>query len=215
MNAQFSFGNSHTQGEGGATRSSPAAPAKIRLRLAVTADIPALRVLIDASVRGLQANDYTPEQLEGALQSVVGVDRQLIADGTYFVAEAEGEDGEATGAERQRMIVGCGGWSKRKTLFGSDVCAGREDTLLDPRRDAAKIRAFFVHPGWARRGVGSKILQACEDAARAAGFTRLEMGATLTGVPFYRAKGYAALERLEVPMRKGVSFPIVRMAKQV
>lgn len=189
----------------------------VRLRLAVPADIPALRALIDASVRGLQANDYTPAQLESALQSVYGVDSQLIADGTYFVAEAISAEtgfGQTHGADRQAATIGCGGWSKRKTLYGSDRCAGREDALLDPQRDAAKIRAFFVHPAWARRGVGSMILQACEDAAMSAGFTRFEMGATLTGVPFYRAKGYVALEPLEAPLGNGASLPIVRMAKQ-
>src|ERR1700685_2935947 len=132
----------------------------LTLRQAVLVDIPALRVLIDASVRGLQAADYTPAQIEVALQSVYGVDSQLIADGTYFVVEAEG------------AIVGCGGWSKRKTLFGGDRWTGREDALLDPQRDAAKIRAFFVHPRWVRRGIGSMILEACEAAAAAAGFTR-------------------------------------------
>jgi N-acetylglutamate synthase-like GNAT family acetyltransferase len=179
-----------------------------RIRQAVTADIPALRALIDASVRGLQAHDYSQAQIESALATVYGVDTQLIADGTYLVAEVF--PGEAP-----VVIAGCGGWSKRKTLYGADHCAGREDDLLDPHKDAAKIRAFFIHPDWARRGIGSTILEACETAARAAGFTRLEMGATLTGVPFYRAKGYAELERIEVPLENGASMPIVRMGKQV
>jgi GNAT superfamily N-acetyltransferase len=147
----------------------------LTIRQAVPTDVPALETLIRASVLGLQAADYTPEQLQLSLERVFGVDTRLIQDGTYFVAEAQ--DGE------ERVIAGCGGWSKRKTLYGSDHCAGREDALLDPERDAAKIRAFFVHPGWARRGVGSRILQVCETAAAAAGFHRLEMGATLTGVP--------------------------------
>jgi GNAT superfamily N-acetyltransferase len=198
----------------------------IRIRQAVTFDIPALRVLIDASVRGLQAGDYTPAQIASALVTVYGVDTQLIADGTYFVAEVAPQSGavtshtttlrasESISEERNRVIAGCGGWSKRKTLYGADHCAGREDDLLDPHKDAAKIRAFFIHPDWARRGIGSMILEACENAARTAGFTRLEMGATLTGVPFYQARGYAALERLEVPLENGASMPIVRMAKQ-
>ena len=159
-------------------------PVNIRLRLAVPEDVPVLRELIDSSVRGLQTQDYTPAQIEGALKTVFGVDSQLIADGTYIVAEvapASEEHGGARNLETRPMIVGCGGWSKRKTLFGSDHWTAREDALLDPRCDAAKIRAFFIHPDWARRGVGSMILQACEDAARAAGFTRYEMGATLTG----------------------------------
>jgi GNAT superfamily N-acetyltransferase len=181
----------------------------IRIRLAVAADIPVLRELIEASVRGLQAQDYTPTQLESALKTVYGVDSQLIADGTYFVAETE----EAN-ADREAFIPGCGGWSKRKTLYGGDRWTGREDELLDPQRDAAKIRAFFVHPAWARRGIGSKILESCESAARAAGFTRFEMGATLTGVPMYRARGYVELEHLEVPLANGEALPIVRMAKR-
>lgn len=179
---------------------------KLRIRLAMADDIPALRALIDASVRGLQARDYTAAQIESALATVYGVDTQLIADGTYFVAEAF--------VAEQPVIAGCGGWSKRKTLYGADHCAGREDSLLDPQKDAAKIRAFFVHPEWARRGIGSMILEACETAARLAGFSRLEMGATLTGVPFYRVQGYAELERIEVPLENGASMPIVRMGKR-
>lgn len=175
----------------------------VLIRQAVPADVPALRGLIDASVRYLQAGDYTPSQLESALETVYGVDSQLIADGTYYAAESKG------------TLVGCGGWSKRKTLYGGDLWTGREDDLLDPRRDAAKIRAFFVDPAWARRGVGTLILEACESAAKAAGFTRLEMGATLTGVPFYRVKGYIELEHLAVPLANGESLAIVRMAKEV
>lgn len=188
--------------------------ANIRIRQAVAADIPILRELIEASVRGLQAQDYTPTQLEGALKSVYGVDSQLIADGTYFVAEAEISEAEPKIAKRENVIVGCGGWSKRKTLYGGDRWTAREDDLLDPLRDATKIRAFFVHPAWARRGIGSRILETCEAAARAAGFTRFEMGATLTGVPMYRARGYVELEHLKVPLANGESLPIVRMAKK-
>ena len=178
----------------------------IRIRQAVAADIPLLRELIAASVRGLQAQDYTAVQLESALKTVYGVDSQLIADGTYFAAEADDPRG---------LIVGCGGWSKRKTLYGGDQWSGREDMLLDPHHDAAKIRAFFIHPDWARRGIGSLILEACENGARAAGFTCFEMGSTLTGVAFYRAKGYIELEPLAVPLADGESLPIVRMAKGV
>ncbi len=180
---------------------------KIRIRQAVTEDIPMLRDLIDASVRGLQTRDYTPSQIENALATVYGVDTQLIADGTYFVAEVEAGDAA--------MLVGCGGWSKRKTLYGGDQWTGREAALLDPEHDAAKIRAFFIHPSWARRGIGSMVLEACENAAVAAGFTRFEMGATLTGVLLYQARGYVALENLEVPLGNGESLAIVRMEKQV
>lgn len=178
------------------------------IRKAVLADAPVLRVLIDASVRGLQALDYSPAQIEIALQKVFGVDTQLIADGTYYVAET-------AAAGNPSLIVGCGGWSKRKTLYGADQWTGREDTLLAPTRDAAKIRAFFIHPDWARRGIGTLILEACENAAMAAGFTRFEMGATLTGVPLYRVRGYVALENLEVPLADGLSLPIVRMEKRI
>jgi GNAT superfamily N-acetyltransferase len=184
---------------------------KIHIRKATAADTPRLREVIEASVRGLQAEDYSPAQMEAALKSVYGVDSQLIADGTYLVAEILDSNQDS---ESNPEIVGCGGWSKRKTLYGGDQFAAREDSLLDPARDAARIRAFFVHPSWARRGIGSKILEACEDAARGAGFTRLEMGATLSGVAFYQAKGYAALENLEAPLGNGEALAIVRMAKE-
>ena len=183
----------------------------IRVRKATTADVPRLREVIEASVRGLQAKDYSPAQIEGALQSVYGVDSQLIADGTYLVAEAfdfQNQDSQ------KPEIVACGGWSKRKTLYGGDQYESREDSLLDPKQDAAKIRAFFVHPKWARQGIGSMILEACENAASEAGFTSLEMGATLSGVAFYRAKGYAEIERQNAPLSNGETLEIVRMVKR-
>jgi GNAT superfamily N-acetyltransferase len=169
------------------------------------ADVPGLRLVIEASVRGLQTGFYSPGQIEGALTSVYGVDSTLIEDGTYFAVEV------LRGAEV--TLAACGGWSKRKTLYGGDQFSGREDSLLDPVRDAAKIRAFFVHPEWARRGIGGLILEACERAAREAGFSRLEMGATLSGVDFYRAKGYEAIENQEVQLGNGERLPIVRMGK--
>jgi len=171
------------------------------IRIATADDIPALQQLIEQSVRILQAGDYTPAQLEGALESVFGVDSQLVADGTYFVVECDG------------VRVACGGWSKRKTLYGGDQWIGRADSLLDPASDAAKIRAFFVHPDWARRGIGTLMLEACEQAASAAGFRRFEMGATLTGVPLYRARGYREVETTGVPLKNGETLPIVRMEK--
>jgi len=176
-------------------------PVPFSIRAAAPDDIPALAVLIEASVRGLQAADYTPAQLEGALASVYGVDSRLIADGTYYVVECAG------------IAVGCGGWSRRQTLYGGDQFAARQDSLLDPAYDAARIRAFFVHPQWARRGIGAIILEKCEAAAIAEGFRRIEMGATLTGVPFYRAKGYEAIENIQVPLANGESLTVVRMAK--
>jgi GNAT superfamily N-acetyltransferase len=181
---------------------------KVHVRKATEVDVPRLRGVIEASVRGLQARDYSPAQIEGALKSVYGVDSQLIADGTYLVAEI------VESAATKPEIVGCGGWSMRKTLYGGDQFAGREDSLLNPAQDAAKIRAFFVHPQWARRGIGALILEACENAAREAGFNRLEMGATLSGVAFYQAKGYARSENLEVRLGNGEVLPIVKMAKE-
>jgi N-acetylglutamate synthase-like GNAT family acetyltransferase len=180
---------------------------KFSIRKATLDDIPRLREIIEASVRGLQAGEYSLAQIDGALQSVYGVDSQLIADGTYFVSKAV-SDGKA-------VLVACGGWSKRKTLYGGDQYAGREDSLLDPSRDAAKIRAFFVHPEHARHGIGSMILKACEDAAHAAGFRRLEMGATLSGVAFYKAKGYRQVENQQVPLSNGERLPIVKMTKDL
>ena len=178
----------------------------IRIRQAVPADVPVLQELIEASVRGLQVQDYSPAQIEGALKTVFGVDSQLIADGTYLLAEATTASGEP-------VIAGCGGWSKRKTLYGGDQFTGREDLLLNPARDAAKIRAFFIHPAWARQGVGTRILDACEAAARASGFTRYEMGATLTGAKLFGVKGYVALRRIEIPLVNGELLSVIHMEK--
>ena len=175
----------------------------LTIRRAVSADIPMLTGLIARSVRELQAEEYTEAQRESALASVYGVDTQLVADGTYFVAEVDG------------IPVACGGWSKRRTLFGGDHYAAREDSLLDPRVDAAKIRAFFVDPDWARRGIGTRVLEECEAAAKAAGFSRFEMGATLTGVALYKARGYREVERIDVALADGEKLAIVRMEKEI
>jgi GNAT superfamily N-acetyltransferase len=175
----------------------------LHIRRATADDIPSLHVLIDASVRVLQAGDYSPEQIEGALGTVFGVDTRLIEDGTYFVAEAG------------PVLAGCGGWSKRRTLFGSDRGLGREDTLLDPAVDAAPIRAFFVHPDWARRGIGSRILDACEQDAVRAGFHRFELGATAAGERLYRVRGYVEVDRIATPLSNGASMPVILMAKQI
>ena len=181
------------------------------LRLATNQDIPTLHALIEASVRGLEAGDYTPAQIEGALGTVLGLDTQLIRDKTYFVAEARDKDAR----DENVRIVGCGGWSKRRTLFGADRGPGRGPELLDPATDAAKVRAIFVHPEFARRGLGSLILAHVEAAAIAAGFRRFEMGSTLTGVPLYRLKGYVETERIAVPLGNGEVLPVVRMVKVV
>ena len=172
-------------------------------RLATEQDIPALEALIPISVRALQAPYYSPGQMEAALGPVFGVDRQLIRDGTYHVIERDG------------AIVGCGGWSRRRSLYGSDNGRANEDELLDPRTDAARIRAFFVHPDWARRGIGRSIMVACEQAIVAAGFRRVEIVATLPGEPLYAAFGYSVIERYEIPMARGLGLPVVRMSKQL
>ncbi len=169
-----------------------------------------LRELIDASVRRLQSDDYSAEQIDSALRSVFGVDSQLVGDGTYLLVQTVPAD-----ASKNPVIVACGGWSKRKTLYGGDRWRDRQDDLLDPATDAAKIRAFFIHPDWARRGIGTLLLDACEAAARTAGFTRFEMGATLTGVKLFQRRGYIALERLEVPLEGDITLPIIHMIKDI
>jgi GNAT superfamily N-acetyltransferase len=177
--------------------------AKAVVRKAEFEDIPILEELIPESVRALQAGDYSSEQMEGALGTVFGVDRQLIRDGTYFVVEMDSR------------IVACGGWSRRKTLFGGDQTPEKDDAWLDPSVDSARIRAFFVHPQWARRGIGSLLMRASEEAAVADGFSSLELVATLTGAPLYRAHGFRAIDRYDVPLPNGVSLPVVRMRKEV
>jgi GNAT superfamily N-acetyltransferase len=176
----------------------------IFIRAATRDDVQVLRDLIERSVRELQAGWYTPEQIEAAVHSVFGVDMQLIDDGTYYVAEIGGQ------------IAGCGGWSKRGTLYGaSHYDHSRNDVMLDPDRDPARIRAFFTHPSFARKGVGRALLESCEEAARKAGFHSMEMAATLPGVPLYAAHGYDAFETLDVPLPGGHSIQVRRMAKQI
>ena len=172
------------------------------IRKATREDKPAIADLIANSARRLCGEDYSSTQIESALETgVFGVDSALIDDGTYFVVEMEGR------------LVGCGGWSKRRTLFGGDVFAGRDAETLDSRSEPAKIRAFFVHPEWARRGIGRRILERCESEARAQGFHSLEMMATLPGVRMYRALGYDVGERVDFEMDDGVSIEFVRMDK--
>jgi GNAT superfamily N-acetyltransferase len=174
------------------------------LRVATTEDVAAIYGLIDASVRGLQAEDYSAAQIEGALATVFTVDSQLIADETYFVALAENGD-----------LAGCGGWSFRKTLYGGDHQIEKiAPERLDPAVDAAKVRAIFVHPKFARMGLGSLILAAAEDAAAEQGFRRFEMGSTLTGVPLYTLNGYREVSRVSVPVGGGEEIEVVRMVKE-
>lgn len=177
---------------------------ELSIRRASAADAPALKLLIEASVRELQAAEYAPAELDGALGHALGLDSQLIEDGTYFVAETP------TGE-----IVGSGGWSYRKTLCGSDHLLDRDTERLDPMKDAARIRGIYVHPGWARRGLGSRMLEYCEREAGAAGFRRLEMGSTLTGVPLYRLRGYQEVERSAIALPNGSSYIVVRMNKSL
>jgi GNAT superfamily N-acetyltransferase len=176
---------------------------KFDLRPATDADVPALRALIAASVRGLSAGYYTPQQAESALVHVFGPDTQLIADGTYYVVEAEG------------ALVAAGGWSRRRTLYGGDQTKSAEDPALDPATEPARIRAFFVHPAWARRGLGRALFDRCLAAAREAGFRELTLVATLPGVPLYEALGFVAGERFAVPMPDGLELPVVRMTRGI
>ncbi len=173
------------------------------IRLAVLEDSTEIQTLIADSVRALATNDYTEEQIEIALRGVWGLDTQLIRDRTYFVAECGGH------------IVGCGGWSKRATLFGGDGLSDRDDVELDPRIDAARIRAFFVHPRYARHGIGSSILKHCEQAARSCGFRRLELGATLLGERLYRSHGYVAAVPYEYECEPSKYMTIVPMNKDI
>ena len=176
-------------------------PQTFSLRQATLADAPLLEHLIRASARGLCADDYTSEQIEAALGTAWGVDTELIRDGTYFVVETAG------------TIVACGGWSRRRTLFGGDAQSGRRSDVLDPSGDAARIRAFFVHPDWARQGLGRMLLQRCEAEARAHGFRAAELVATLPGERLYWAFGYVAGERLDHPLGGGLTIEFVLMRK--
>jgi N-acetylglutamate synthase-like GNAT family acetyltransferase len=174
------------------------------IRAATLDDRPVIAELIAASARGLSRDDYSDAQIESALATgVFGVDSEMIADGTYFVAESEGR------------LAGCGGWSRRRTLFGGDRFAEREADELDPASEPARIRAFFVHPGWARRGIGTRILARCESDARAHGFRSAELMATLPGEKLYAALGYAVVERIDYEMENGVGMRLVRMRKQL
>ncbi len=178
------------------------AATQMSLRLARAEDVPALEKLIPLSVRALQAAYYSTAQMEAAIGPIFGVDHQLIADGTYFVVEHAGE------------VIGCGGWSKRQSRCGSGPAGGGAETELEPTRDAARVRAFFVHPAWARRGIGRRILETCERAAVAAGFRRVEILATLAGEPLYAAFGYVVAERYEMELANGLGLPVVSMKKE-
>ena len=173
------------------------------LRKATLDDVPALNALIARSARGLSTADYRTEQIEGALRGAFGVDTQLLKDETYFVVEDDGQ------------IVGCGGWSFRATLFGGDARAERDASTLDPKTQAAKIRAFFVDPGSARRGIGSLLLDHCETEARAHGYARVELMATLPGVKLYAARGYAGDAQVQFDVGAGERIEFIPMHKDL
>lgn len=172
----------------------------LRLRLARPDDMPVLSALMDRAIGELLQDFLPPEGVKASFE-IMGLDTQLIADGTYFVVE----DGDA--------IAGCGGWSRRATLFGGDHSAGRDAALLDPTKDAARVRAMYTHPDHTRKGVGRMVLDACEDAARAEGFASVEMAATMGGVPLYRACGYHDIEPFTAATSTGYAVPLIRMGK--
>jgi GNAT superfamily N-acetyltransferase len=175
----------------------------LALRLATPHDVRALADLIRVSVRELSRGYYTPEQIESAIRHVFGPDTQLIADQTYYVIAAGG------------TLTAAGGWSRRRHLYGGDQMKGAEDPLLDPATESARIRAFFVHPSWARRGLGRRLFEHCAAAAGRAGFRNLELMATLPGVPLYKALGFVECERVTTTLADGVPFPVVRMARPI
>ncbi|HEY5337526.1 MAG TPA: GNAT family N-acetyltransferase [Rhizomicrobium sp.] len=171
-------------------------------RLARRDDVPALESLMQTAIRKLQAGFLPPDAIEASFD-VMGLDTQLIDDGTYFIIEEVG------------VIAGCGGWSRRATLFGGDHSAGRSAALLDPAKDAARVRAMYTNPNFARRGVGRLILSLCERAAAAEGFARTELAATLSGEPLYRTFGFVEIERFEAQTSSGIRIPLLRMGKPI
>lgn len=173
------------------------------LRLATASEIPSLNKLIEQSARTLSQHDYSTEEIEGAIRYVFGVDTELVEDQTYYLIENHG------------VIQSCGGWSKRKTLFGGNQFNERKSGYLDPKTDAAKIRAFFVHPDYARLGLGSLLLNHCEQQALAHGFSKTEMMATLPGVKLYQARGYSAVCEVAHLLPNGVSLKFVHMTKNI
>ena len=173
------------------------------LRLATFHDVPELESLIDVSVRRLSVGLYTPSQTEAALVHIFGVDSQLIEDGTYYVIA------------NNETLVAAGGWSGRQTLFGGDQAKRETDAMLDPATMPARIRAFFVHPDWTRRGFARQIFAECEAAASARGFRSFELAATLPGVPLYSALGFVALEDIPVPLPGNLVLPCVRMRRPI
>ena len=175
---------------------------KLSHRLATANDLPALKTLMNAAIAELLPAFLPPAEVEASF-AVMGLDTQLIEDGTYFVVELDG------------AVAGCGGWSRRATLFGGNHTAGRDARLLDPKSEPARVRAMYTSPAFTRRGVGRRILEICEDAARAEGFGSVELGATMGGKPLYEVCGYQPIELLMVPTPGGVTVPILRMGKSI
>lgn len=178
-------------------------PKPFALRTARREDITRIEALIERSVRELSTDWYVPEQIESALRHMFGVDTQLVDDGTYYVVEA----GD--------VLAAAGGWSKRRTLFGGDRWKHEADDLLDPGREPARIRAFFVEPAWARQGLGRTLFETARDAALTERFRWMELMATLPGEPLYRALGFTADERIELELPDGVRVPLVRMTRAI
>ncbi len=175
----------------------------MNLRTATDCDVPQLRRLISDSARQLSIGYYSAEQIEACIDEVFGVDTQLIADHSYYVIETDNE------------LAAAGGWSARKTLYGGDQMKSGPDPLLDPRLDAARIRAFFVHPDWSRQGLARRLYDCCSHAAWGAGFRRFELMATLPGVPFYSKLGFTPDDRVVVTLAGGVTVPFVRMGRAI
>lgn len=175
---------------------------RFSFRLATRDDVVQLTPLMTAAIRTLLRPFLPPEEIEASF-SIMGLDTQLIDDGTYYIVECDGR------------IAGCGGWSRRATLFGGDHSVGRDAALLDPKTDAARVRAMYTHPDFARRGVGRLILDLCERMAAAEGFARVELAATMSGLPLYRACGYLDIERIRAATPSGVGVPLVRMGKSI
>lgn len=177
-------------------------PQNFTSRLAQESDMPAMTALMNAAISTLQKDFLTGPQVAASFE-IMGLDSQLISDQTYFII-LYGD-----------TIVGCGGWSRRMTLFGGNQTNGRDDALLDPHRDPARIRAMFTHPLWTRKGIGRLILDLCEAAARAEGFRRCQLAATLAGNPLYRAAGYTPVEHFTAQTSQNIEVPLIKMAKSL
>lgn len=173
------------------------------IRKATMEEREAIQELIAVSARQLSRKYYTDAQIETAIVTVFGVDTDLIEDGTYFVAESEGQ------------LAGCGGWSKRKTLYGGDQFSSRDAGYLDPESEPAKIRAFFIHPDHARKGIARAILSRCEEEARAQGFRALELMSTLPGIDFYKSCGFVETGNFDLDLTEEVKLELVPMRKEL